>query len=119
MRFVRIDSSFSDSILKWAKQAKIGRSFVDNDSQKGLYPPLGRQMNLWDAPFKRILKVNGIESVSDEVRLVLIQLGLDIGEQIEKIHKAPLGDPVSLKIGNQVFSLRSEICRQISVGVLE
>lgn len=73
-------------------------------------------MNLWDAPFKISLEVKGFENITEEVRLVLVQLGLDSGEQVEKIHVAPLGDPVSLRIGNQVFTLRSDICKKIQVG---
>lgn len=72
-------------------------------------------MNLWSAPFKTPLKILGMDSLSTDVRLILIQLGLDHDEVIQKLHAAPLGDPVSLKIGNQVFTLRSEVCKKIDV----
>lgn len=74
-------------------------------------------MNLWEAPFGRPLRVKNITGLSDEVRLVLNQLGLDQGETVEKKHVAPLGDPVSLLIGSQLFSLRAEVCRHIQVEV--
>ena len=72
-------------------------------------------MNLWEAPFGRPLRVKNLSGLSDEVRLVLNQLGVDQGEILEKKHLAPLGDPVSLLIGSQLFSLRAEVCRQIQV----
>lgn len=76
-------------------------------------------MNLWNAPFKTPLKIIRINGLSSDVQLVLMQLGLDSEEEVQKLHSAPLGDPVSLKIGSQVFTLRSEICQQIEVGVAE
>ncbi|MGE3262661.1 MAG: ferrous iron transport protein A [Bacteriovoracia bacterium] len=72
-------------------------------------------MNLFEAPFRQPLRVSALASLSEEVRLVLIQLGVDKDEWIEKVHVAPLGDPVSLRIGQQLFTLRKEICRQIEV----
>lgn len=55
--------------------------------------------------------------LDEEVRLVLIQLGLDEGEVVEKIHVAPLGDPISFRIGQHLFSLRSDVCRKIFVEI--
>jgi Fe2+ transport system protein FeoA len=75
-------------------------------------------VTLWDAPFRqklRILSLAGFGAADDEIRLVLTQLGVDAGETIEKVHAAPLRDPVSLLIGEQVFSLRKELCRNIIV----
>lgn len=72
-------------------------------------------VNLWDAPFGKPLRVKEISALNDEVRLVLNQLGLDRGEAVQKKHLAPLGDPVTLQIGSQLFTLRSEICRHIQV----
>lgn len=72
-------------------------------------------MNLWEAPFGRPLRIKNITGLSDEVRLVLNQLGLDQGETVEKKYLAPLGDPVSLLIGSQLFTLRAEICRHVQV----
>jgi Fe2+ transport system protein FeoA len=75
-------------------------------------------VNLWEAPFRRplrILDLAGFGASEEEVRLVLTQLGVDEGETIEKLHAAPLFDPVSLRIGEQVFTLRGEVCRKIRV----
>jgi Fe2+ transport system protein FeoA len=75
-------------------------------------------VNLWNAPFRKPLRVLSLSGFESEVQQVLLQLGLDSGETIEKIHAAPLRDPVSLKIGEHVFSLRSEVCRGIEVEEL-
>lgn len=75
-------------------------------------------MNLREAPFRRPLRIvdlSGFGPGEDEARLVLTQLGIEPGETIQKLHAAPLGDPVSLLIGEQVFTLRKETCRKIEV----
>jgi Fe2+ transport system protein FeoA len=75
-------------------------------------------MTLWEAPFRRklrILDLSGFGAAEDEIRLVLTQLGVDPGETLEKVHAAPLRDPVALLIGEQVFTLRGELCRKILV----
>lgn len=72
-------------------------------------------VTLLEAPFRQPLRVRALSGLSDEVRLVLVQLGVDQDEVIEKMHTAPLGDPISLRIGQQLFTLRKEICREIEV----
>jgi Fe2+ transport system protein FeoA len=72
-------------------------------------------VTLWTAPFKKQLRVLDLSGFGEEVRSVLVQLGVDTGETIEKVHQAPLRDPVSLRIGEQLFTLRSEVCRLIKV----
>lgn len=75
-------------------------------------------MTLWDAPFRKPLRVLELAGFGEEVRLVLLQLGIDAGETIEKVHSAPLGEPVSLRIGEHLFTLRRDVCRQIQVEAL-
>lgn len=75
-------------------------------------------MNLFDAPFRKKLRVRALADLPKDARLVLIQLGLDEGELVEKVHTAPLGDPIGLRIGEQLFTLRSELCRKIGVEVV-
>ncbi len=74
-------------------------------------------MNLWDAPFRTPLRVLDLSGFGEDVRHVLLQLGLDAGETVEKVHSAPLGEPVSLRIGEQLFTLRRDLCRKIEVEV--
>ena len=76
-------------------------------------------INLWDAPFLTPLKIRSLDALSEEARLVLAQLGFDQDETIQKMHKAPLGDPASILIGDQQFTLRAQICRKIQVEVID
>lgn len=75
-------------------------------------------VTLWDAPFRRPLRIVDLSGLGGEVLQVLIQLGLDSGETIEKVHRAPLRDPISFRVGEQLFTLRSEVCRKIQVEAL-
>ena len=78
-------------------------------------PTVEVTLNLWEAPFRRPLRIRDLSKIAEEVRVVLAQLGLDHDEVIEKMHVAPLRDPVSLKIGEHLFTLRAEVCRKIEV----
>jgi len=73
------------------------------------------EISLSEAPFSRSLKVISLDGLPKDAQIVLEQLGLFPQELIEKIHSAPLGDPIAIRIGEQVFSLRNEICKLISV----
>lgn len=73
-------------------------------------------MNLFDAPFQTPLFVQDLSGLAPEERQVLMQLGLDLGEEVEKVHIAPLGDPLGLRLGEQVFSLRISFCQKIQVS---
>lgn len=53
-----------------------------------------------------------------EVRTMLSHLGLEVGEVIERIATMPLGDPIALCMGGQVFSLRKEVCEKMKVKIL-
>lgn len=75
-------------------------------------------VTLWDAPFQKALRVRNLEGLAPEIRLVLTQLGLDPGETVEKRHSAPLGDPITIRIGAQLFTLRKDICRRIQVELV-
>ena len=72
-------------------------------------------MNLAEAPLNTILRIAAVDAGSVDVDLVLRQMGIFVGESVEKLHVAPLGDPLTLRIGGQRFSLRMEISRAIRV----
>ncbi len=71
-------------------------------------------MTLLDAPFSRSLRVTSIR-LEEGASLILRQMGVSVGRLIEKVHEAPLGDPLAFRIGGQRFSLRKEICLGIEV----
>lgn len=72
-------------------------------------------MNLFDAPFQQLLTVKNLSALPEDSRLVLQQMGLFPEEKIEKLHTAPLGDPIAIRIGEHAFSLRKELCKVIQV----
>ena len=73
-------------------------------------------MDLIEAPFQCELKIVEISGLGQETELVLRQLGIYPAENIEKLHVAPLGDPLTVRVGGQRFSLRKEICRGVKVS---
>ncbi len=72
-------------------------------------------MTLLEAPFRSQLRVLSLTGLSEEARMVLLQLGVEPGEALEKMHVAPLGDPLTIRIGEQLFTLRKEVCGLIEV----
>lgn len=72
------------------------------------------ELPLLSAPFHQPLLIANVDAVG-EARLILRQLGLHPGKIIEKLHVAPLGEPLTLRIGTHQFALRKEICRMLSV----
>lgn len=71
-------------------------------------------MTLLDAPFLQNLRVISIQ-IEEGASLVLRQMGISVGKSLEKVHAAPLGDPLAVRVGGQRFSLRKEICARIHV----
>lgn len=71
-------------------------------------------MNLSEAPFGTPLRVVRV-SLDAERAFVLAQLGVAAGENLEKVHAAPLGDPLTLRLGEQLFALRKDLCAAVEV----
>lgn len=57
------------------------------------------------------------ELSADDVGLKLLEMGLLPGEKISIDKIAPLGDPISVKIGTYLLSLRKEEARTVKVQV--
>lgn len=74
---------------------------------------------LSEAPFFTRLLVKRLSLQSIDAELVLEQLGIYEGAIISKLHTAPLGDPITLRIGSQSFALHKKICDQILVTIEE
>ena len=72
-------------------------------------------MNLFEANFGTLLCIESLKNLSGDQSLILCQLGFCVGDVLEKVHAAPLGDPITVRIGEQLYSLRKEICEQIQV----
>ena len=74
------------------------------------------EVSLWQAPSGVSLQVKEFGNLSEDARLVLQQLGLVPGENIEKLHIAPFGDPLAIRIDGHRYTLRKEVSEQILVS---
>ncbi len=46
----------------------------------------------------------------------LVELGFDEGAEVEALHRAPLGDPLAVRVGRTTVALRAELARAILVS---
>jgi Fe2+ transport system protein FeoA len=76
--------------------------------------PSMANLSLWQAPFTKPLRICVVE-LPEETQRILLQMGLEAGEIVQKMHAAPLGEPISVLIGSQQFALRKNLCQQIFV----
>jgi Fe2+ transport system protein FeoA len=68
---------------------------------------------LVDIPYEKEVK---IASINDkELSEILFPLGCLVGEKIQKIRSAPLGDPIMCRIGDHFISIRKNDARKIFV----
>jgi len=51
----------------------------------------------------------------DRVWQRLHEMGFDEGVDVEVLHKAPLGDPIALRVGNMTIAIRRAEARLVSV----
>ncbi len=50
-----------------------------------------------------------IEAIEqNDLGLKLMEMGFMVGERVTYLKKAPMGDPISVKIGNYLLSLRAD-----------
>lgn len=72
-------------------------------------------MNLNEVKLKqkvRIIEVKG----SDRVRRRLLDMGLTRNSLVEVIGKAPLGDPLKIKVRGYILTMRKEEAKNIEVS---
>ena len=62
----------------------------------------------------KIVKVSGAQNIT----LRLIEMGLVKGVQVELVRRAPLGDPLEIKIRNFLLSLRQNEASAITIETL-
>ncbi len=75
-----------------------------------------KEAALLAAPFQTPLEVKSLNSFSEDEEIVLQQLGIVPSERIEKLRSAPLGDPISVRIGGTTITLRKDVCEKIAVS---
>ena len=59
--------------------------------------------------------IQHIHSLDPALTSKLLALGIIPGEQVELMHKAPLGDPLQIKAGGTYISIRRKDCQFIEV----
>lgn len=75
-------------------------------------------MFLHELADKQKAKILAVRGTSD-IKMRLIDMGVVKGATIEVVRKAPLGDPIEIKIKNFYLSLRKSEAQMIEVeGVL-
>jgi ferrous iron transport protein A len=58
-------------------------------------------------------RVAGIGACPPGVADRLLELGFDEGAEVEALHRAPLGDPVAVRVDGSVVALRRALARVV------
>lgn len=63
--------------------------------------------------------ITGIDraACSDSVWRRLHEMGFDEGVDVEVLHRAPLGDPIALRVGNMMIAIRRAEAALVSVEI--
>ena len=63
--------------------------------------------------------ITGIDRVAcgDTIWRRLHEMGFDEGVDVEVLHKAPLGDPIALRVGNMMIAIRRAEAALIGVEI--
>ena len=72
-------------------------------------------MRLKDCEIGDKVKVVGYEASGREYRQKLLSMGLTRGAEFEVVRRAPLGDPIELRLGAFNLSLRGEEAAALNV----
>ncbi len=74
-------------------------------------------MSLAHAPLATPLRVTGIDG-SDSTSCRLMEMGMIEGVELSILRRAPLGDPLHIRVGDYELSLRSSDADLIDVAPL-
>jgi ferrous iron transport protein A len=66
-------------------------------------------------PFGSKARVTGFAPVARDVSDRLIELGFDEGAEVETLHRAPLGDPIAVRVDGTMIALRRALARAVLV----
>lgn len=61
-------------------------------------------------------RVIGFDSLAPDVAARLLELGFDEGAEVEILHRAPLGDPIAVRVDGTTIALRRALARAILLG---
>jgi ferrous iron transport protein A len=74
-------------------------------------------MSLAQAPLGTRFRVTGVRHVSP-LTFRLMEMGLVAGAEVQVVRRAPLGDPVQLRLGDYELSVRSSEAAFVDVVAL-
>ena len=74
-------------------------------------------LTLVDLPFNTVAQIVQFDITAEDSRIRLIELGIIVGEKVQVIRKAPLGDPIEIEIMNYRLCLRKEDAKNIYVRI--
>lgn len=60
-------------------------------------------------------RVAGFAPVAQDIADRLLELGFDEGAEVETLHRAPLGDPIAVRVDGSVVALRRALARAVLV----
>jgi ferrous iron transport protein A len=60
-------------------------------------------------------RVAGFAPVDAAIADRLLELGFDEGAEVETLHRAPLGDPIAVRVDGSVVALRRALARAVLV----
>ncbi|HCQ29314.1 MAG TPA: ferrous iron transport protein A [Flavobacteriales bacterium] len=66
-----------------------------------------------EIPFSKAVKIASIDD--KELAGILFPMGCLVGETIEKIQSAPMGDPIMCRVGDHFISIRKSDAQHILV----
>ncbi len=78
----------------------------------------GATKSLGELLFNEKAKVTKVQSNNPEVQCRLLTLGLYPGVEIEVLRRAPLGDPLQVRSGTTLLSIRQHEAEGIEVELL-
>lgn len=58
-------------------------------------------------------RVAGFADVDSGMADRLLELGFDEGAEVEMLHRAPLGDPIAVRVDGSVVALRRALARAV------
>lgn len=76
------------------------------------------KLSLSKLPFKQLAQVSQVNSENSEVQCRLLTLGIYPGVRIEVLRKAPLGDPLQVRSGTTLMSIRLHEAEGIEVELV-
>lgn len=61
----------------------------------------------------RVARVRGFGDLAPDVADRLIEMGFDEGAEVERLHTAPLGDPIAIRVDGAVVAIRVAVAARI------